>query len=58
MVPQNSLLWMFEQKGTIFNPKTPLSVDDPPIKDKIYKFIDEIIDHEDVKEVYSNIAEN
>lgn len=57
MVTQNSLLWMFEQKGTVFNPKAPLSVDDPSIKDKIYKFIDEIIDHEDVKEIYSNLEE-
>jgi len=58
MVPPNSLMWMFDKKGLDFIPKNPVSIHKPATKKEVEKFLDEILDHEDVKEVYSNLEDN
>lgn len=56
MVQPGALLWMFEKKGTEFIPKIPIKITDNGIKNKIYKFLEELDDHQDIKEVYTNMS--
>lgn len=54
LVQPNSILWMFDKKESVFVPKTPIVITDQTMKEKIEKFLEEVLNHEDVKEAYSN----
>lgn len=56
MVQPGALLWMFEKKGSGFMAKAPIAITDQPLKEKINKFLQEISEHDDVKEIYSNLT--
>src|SRR3989344_2836985 len=52
MVQLGTLLWMFERNGLEFIPKIPIKISDGKIKEKIYKFLEELDEQEDVKGIY------
>ena len=58
LVPPNSLLWNFEKiwttEGKDYRPKNPLELASGE-KEKILLLLDELIDHPDVQEVYTNL---
>lgn len=58
LVPPGSLLWNFDKiwtnEGKDYKPKTPL---DLPLEGKIMPLLDELLEHEDVQEVYTNLKE-
>ncbi len=52
MVPENSLNWIFEANWT---PKTPLEINDPAMRQKFDKLLEELAADDDVENVYSNL---
>lgn len=60
LVPPNSLLWNFEKEwtsgGKDYRPRAPVKIT-PEEKEKIFPLMDNLVDHPDVQEVYSNLAE-
>ena len=54
MVAPRSLSWMFEQGQGEFTAKNPISLPEEH-STSLDNFISEIVEHEDVKEVYSNL---
>jgi YebC/PmpR family DNA-binding regulatory protein len=61
LVPPNSLLWNFEKvwtpEGKDYRPQNPLELN-PAEKEKIIPLLDELVDHPDVQEVYTNLKES
>lgn len=53
IVPQNSLLWNFEKD---YRPKSSVEITSEE-KEKIFPLRDELADHRDVQEVYTNLDE-
>jgi YebC/PmpR family DNA-binding regulatory protein len=53
MVPENSLNWMFDQS---WNPRNPLEISDPNLKNKLEKLFTELDDQDDVENIYSNLV--
>ncbi len=60
LVPQNSLLWNFEKtwndEGKDYPPKTRAEVS-PGEKEKLVLLLDELSDHDDVQEAYTNLSD-
>lgn len=68
LVHPNSILWMFDpeplpsasygagKKGQKFLPKTPIRIDDQALNEKLSQFREKLDEHDDVKEIYSNIV--
>ncbi len=58
-VPPGSLLWSFErvltEEGRNYKSKNPLSLSSED-KEKLAPFLDELLEHPDVQEVYTNLA--
>lgn len=61
LVPANSILWNFEKiwtpEGKDYRPKNTLEITDKG-KEGVILLIDELLDHPDVQEVYTNFNEN
>lgn len=55
MVPQNSIMWMFSKTGGNFTPTNPVGISED-LKTKIANFLEELDNHEDIKEIYYNIS--
>lgn len=59
IVPPNSLLWNFTKEwtkeGKDYKPKTTAEIT-PAEKEKIISLLDELVDHPDVQEVYTNLT--
>ncbi len=51
MVPENSLNWMFSNRWV---PLNPIQITDPGILAKLEKLFEELDNHDDVEEIYSN----
>lgn len=60
-VTPNSLLWNFDKvwtnNGKDYHPKN-VAHPSPEDKEKLKRLIDELLEHNDVQEVYTNLAEN
>ncbi len=60
LVPSNSLLWNFEKEwtkeGKDYKPKTTAETTIEE-KEKVVSLLDELVDHPDIQEVYSNLKE-
>lgn len=60
LVPQNSFLWNFEKTwtegGKEYRPKTYTEISDEE-REKIELLLDELGEHDDVQEVYTNLQE-
>ena len=60
LVPPNSLLWNFEkvwtEEGKDYRPKNPLEIPHEE-RGEILPLLDELVDHPDVQEVYTNLLE-
>lgn len=60
LVPPNSILWNFDKirapEGKDYRPKNPLKLK-PEEKEKIMPILDELLDHPDVQEVYTNLQD-
>lgn len=60
LVPQNSFLWNFEktrtEEGKEYRPKTYTEVSDEE-REKIEPLLDELVEHDDVQEVYTNLKQ-
>ena len=52
MVPEGSLNWMFSKNWT---PLTPVELNDPIVRQKLERLFEELDDHADVEEVYTNL---
>lgn len=59
IVPPNSLLWNFEKEwtneGKDYRAKTPLEISAEE-REKLVPLLDELVEHEDVQEVYTNLG--
>lgn len=60
LVPPNSILWNFEKVWTLdgkdYRPKNPLELPQTE-REKVLPLLDELVDHPDVQEVYTNFRE-
>lgn len=60
LVPPNSLLWNFEKvrngEGVDYRPRTTFEPP-PEVREKLVRFLEELADHNDVQEVYTNLDE-
>jgi len=59
MADAGSLSYMFEKKvgpeGIEWEAKFPMAVDDPGAREKLEKFLEELDDHDDVENIYTNL---
>ena len=55
MTAPGGLAWQFERKGREFIPKTPVKIEDEALKGKLNKLFEELDEHDDTEEIYSNV---
>jgi len=50
-----SVKYLFDKKGEDWAPKYPIEITDKKVKEQLEKLFDALDEHEDVKEIYSNV---
>lgn len=56
IVPVNSVEWLFERRGSDFEPKNPVTASGE-VKEKLAKLYEALDEHEDVEEIYDNTGD-
>ncbi len=51
-----SVKYLFDKKGEDWVPKYPIEITDEKVKGQLIKLFETLDDHDDVKEIYSNIS--
>lgn len=50
-----SVKYLFEKKGEDWEPKYPIDINDENLKNQLTKLFEALDEHDDVKEIYSNV---